>query len=219
MTAEKAYRKFIVKINKNAQTNNISCDKGRFVLIYNESQNKEVEHILEKRDSDDIRYVQKLLVKSAKLENPKKFDNYEHFKFKDNYFDHSTLSGTASSDCCKAQSMDMYEKKSENENFYITDDHDKPHFGFREAPYYISEDGIVAFKDNFTYDSLQHTYYRYPLQISLENPDNPESNFSETNIELDDKITDRILSRAAAEFEMNNANPKFQVDLQRTIQK
>lgn len=218
MTAKEAYKKFIVKINKNAQTNNISCDRGRFVLIYNESQNKEVEYILEKRNEDDIRRIQKLLV-TGDLTEKDTYQAYEHFELLSNYLGHSTLYGLASTDCCKEQVMDMHEIKSENENFVVMDDHDKPHFGFRGAPYYLSEDGIKAFKKDFSYDKLVHTYYRYPVQISLQTPTDPESQFSATDIELDDKIADRIISRAAAEFGMNNNDPKFQIDLQRTINK
>lgn len=215
MTPEKAYEKFIVKINKNAQTNNISCDRGRFVLIYNESQNKEIETILEKRNEDDIRYIEKLLQPKT-LSPAEKKDNYTTFKLADDYFDHSTVRGIASKDCCKEQVLDMHEIKSENENLVLFDDHNKPSFEWRETPYYISDGHIKAFKSDFEFDNLIHTYYRYPVQISLKNEDDPESKFINTNIELDDKITDRILSRAASEFELNNNNPKYQADLQRS---
>jgi hypothetical protein len=219
MLPEIAYQKFIIKINKNAQTNNIACDKGRFVLIYNESQNKEIEYILEKRANDSIRYIQKLLVPSKLLKSKKKDKSFDLFTLPEDFFDFSTLFGMATKECCKEVSLDMYEIKSENENLVTFDEFQKPSFEFREAPYYISQDSIKVFKDDFEYNGLHLTYYRYPKQISLKNPENPESNFSKQEIELDDKIVDRIISRASAEFEMNNSNPKYQVDLQRTIQK
>jgi hypothetical protein len=47
MIANIAYQKFIIKINKNATTDSISCDKGKFAVI-NESQNKFMEFSLDK---------------------------------------------------------------------------------------------------------------------------------------------------------------------------
>lgn len=215
MSPETAYQKFIVKINKNAQTNNISCDRGRFVLIYNESQNKEVEYILEKRNEDDIRYVQKLLV-SSPIKPKEEKESYTTFELPSNFFDHSTLTGTATKDCCEKQVLDMYEIKSENENMVMFDNHNRPSFEWREAPYYFTDNKVKAFRSDFKYDNLNLTYYRYPVQISLQDEDNPESHFTSQQIELDDKITDRIISRAASEFELNNNNPKYQADLQRS---
>lgn len=215
ITAEKAYEKFIIKINKNAQTNNISCSRGKFVLIYNENQNKEIEYILEeKRKEDDIRYIQKLLSTSKIVPN-KKEKRYTLFELPTNFFDLSTILGVASKDCCKEEVLELYEIKSEDENSFMFDEFNKPSFEFREAPYYLSSGKIKVFKLDFEYDNLHLTYYRYPTQISLESEDNPESQFSNTQIELDEKIVDRIISRCASDFELNNNNSKFQADDQR----
>ena len=113
----------------------------------------------------------------------------------------------------------MEEIKSENENPELFDSNTEPSFEWRESLYYLSGGNIKAFIKDFLFDSLNITYYRYPNKISLVNPDDPESKFASTEIELDNKLVNRIISRAAAEFEMNNGNPKYQVDLQRTIQK
>ena len=34
MTTTQAYQNFIIKINENATTDNLSCDKGRFVVLF-----------------------------------------------------------------------------------------------------------------------------------------------------------------------------------------
>ena len=60
---ELAYEKFQVKFNDNYETSKVSVDRGRFVLLANEAQNKLIENILDKKSNDEIRYIQKILVK------------------------------------------------------------------------------------------------------------------------------------------------------------
>lgn len=44
MTTTQAYQNFIIKINENATTDNLSCDKGgRFVVLFNSEQNRLIE--------------------------------------------------------------------------------------------------------------------------------------------------------------------------------
>ncbi|MAX51581.1 MAG: hypothetical protein CMH22_06335 [Methylophaga sp.] len=220
MLPEIAYQKFIVKINKNAQTDNISCDKGRFVLLYNENQNKIIEQILEDKSDDDLRYIEKLLVSNAELLSSDFKFNSQLFKLPTNFFDHSTLFGYATCEVCEEpQKIDLFEIKADNENFILSDEHNRPSFNWREAPYYFSENKVKVFTDNFTFTKLLLTYYRYPTQISLQNSEDPESDFTDTQIELDDKIVDRIISLAASDFELNNNNQKFQADIVRAKQK
>ena len=64
------------------------------------------------------------------------------------------------------------------------------------------------------------SYYRYPLQIQLIDEEDPESPFDENfPIEFDDKFTDRIISMAVSEFEINNSNDKFNINKQQSINK
>ena len=61
-TVEQAYEKYKQKVEKNATNDGISTDRGRFVNIYNESQNKFLEFNLQNRGADDVRYVEKFLI-------------------------------------------------------------------------------------------------------------------------------------------------------------
>ena len=81
-----AYLKFLEKVNKNYTNDNISVDVGRFVSLFNTKQIRFLEYVLEKRNEDDIRYVQKMLVKDESLEIFRKKKNHCDFKLPSNLF-------------------------------------------------------------------------------------------------------------------------------------
>lgn len=218
-TTEQAYNKFILKINKNATTDGISCDKGRFVLIFNEAQNKFIEHILDKKFEDDIRYIQQILVDDKEISPSATHLDHQDFELPKDFLDLSTVYGFASRDKCNKQKISLFEIKDDNRNEIMRDEFNKPSFKFREAPYHLSSNFLKVYKDDFKYTSLRLSYYRYPIQIGLINQDNPEGNFNSQNPEWDDKTLDRIITLAASEFEFNNESQKYQATKVNAAQK
>lgn len=220
MNIEEVYDRFIIKINKNAQTDNIQCDRGRFVELYNENKNKWLEWTLEKRNEDDIRYAQVLLNTSKEITSSIKKENSQEFSLPEDYFDLVNVNARASSDCCEREKIDLYEVKAENIDLELQDEFNKPSFDFRESLYQIASDKVIVYIDDFTIDKILLSYYKYPTKIELKNPEDPESGFkSGINILLDDKVIDRIVSMCASDFALNNDNPKYQAENQRVVQK
>lgn len=220
MTAEELYGRFIIKINKNAQTDNAQCDRGKFVEIYNEEKNKWLEWTLEKRNEDDIRYAQPLKITDHSIKASKKSDNTQRFGLPGNYFDLVSVYAIASTDCCEGQRIDLYELKAENKNEILQDENNKPSFDYRESWYELSSNAIIVYTDDFKIDNIKLSYYRYPIEMELEAPEDPESEFkNDIKFLLDNKVLDRILTMCSASFELNNNNQKYQADLQRTVQK
>jgi len=220
MTSEQIYEQFIIKINKNAQTDFVQCDRGRFVVLYNEAQIKYEESILQKRNEDEIRYVQKFVVPNSNLTVEFSENNYSLFKLPENYFDFISLKGKASTSYCQNATISLHETKLENVDILLEDEFNKPSFDYREAPFKIAEDKIIAYKDNFTYESVLCTYYRYPQEIQLIDIEDPESQFDETKqSEWDDKSNNRIIDSAAARFFLNNDDAKYQPTKMESIQK
>ena len=221
MTVDEVYERFIIKINKNAQTDNIQADRGRFAELYNEAKNKWLEWVLEKRNEDDVRYAQPLLKPLHPITPSQTFKTNQKFKLPEDYFDLVTVSAMADSECCKGQKITLYEAKGENIDLYLEDEFNKPSFDYRESSYYIASDEVVVFRDEeFTITNINLTYYRYPVSIELIDPEDPESSFvSSTTFLLDDKAIDRIVSIAAADFSLNNDNQKFQAEKQRVVSK
>ena len=78
----------------------------------------------------------------------------------------------------------------------------------------------MIYKEDFTNDELYLSYYRYPQQIRLLEPENPESLFDPNyNLEFDEKTVDRIISMAVAEMKINDENQSFQINKQQAINK
>lgn len=220
MDVQLAYDKFQVKVNNNSETGKIAVDRGRFVMIFNEAQNKLVEYILDKKSEDDIRYIQKIVVSDHIItESFSKLD-YQEFKLPKNYFDFSSAYAEASTSKCKGKKITLHEFKDDDKTSILDDENNKPLFIARESFLHIASDKVKVYKGDFTIDRLILSYYRYPVQIALKNPEDPESDFDlRLNPEFDDKFVDRIISSASGEFELNTMNQKAQFDKQRAQQK
>lgn len=220
MTTEQAYVRFLMKIDNNFENSIVSGDRGRFVIIFNEAQNKMLENILDRKKDDEIRYIQKMLVSNHSIKKDKSVEYADTFKLPENYFDFSSAYSKASTKTCKDAKINLYEIKDDNKVEILQDEFNKPSFLAREAPLTISSDKIYIYNDGFTHDNLFLSYYRYPAQIKLLVEDDPESPFdTDVNPEFDDKFMDRVISMAASEFEINASDPKYQVNIQRAIQK
>lgn len=220
MNVQLAYDKFQIKVNNNSETGKIAVDRGKFVLIYNEAQNKLIEYILDKKNEDDIRYIQKILVSDHIIKDSFSKLDYQEFSLPENYFDFSSAYAEASTDKCKAKKIILFEMKDDDKTSLLDDENNKPLFISRESFLHITSDKAKVYKGDFTIDRLLLSYYRYPVQIALENLENPESDFdTRFNPEFDDKFVDRILSSASGEFELNTMSQKAQFDKQRAQQK
>lgn len=220
MLVEQAYTKFLIKVDDNFETSKIAVDRGRFVIIFNESQNKLVENILDRKSNDEIRYIQKLLVKDFKIANPTKKETADYFPLPENYFDFSSAYSKATKKGCDLQKIYLYEIKDDNSQELLNDEFNKPSFLAREAPFTFSSDNISIFKGDINHKELYLSYYRYPTQISLKNNDNPESPFDESKkIDFDDKFVDRIISMAVSEMKINYGDQSFQINKQQSINK
>lgn len=220
MKTQTAFDKFQIKTNKNLETGSIAVDRGRFVIIFNEAQNKLIEYILDKKNEDDIRYIQKILVSDFPVSSSESKNNYQSFLLPKDYFDFSNVYARATQEKCKNQQMFLYEIKGDDKNEILQDDFNKPSFEARESPFNITSDTLRVYTDDFTIDKVYLSYYRYPVQLKLLNEDDPESDFDDTvDPEFDDKFVDRVLSIASGEFELNKENPKSQADKLRAQQK
>lgn len=220
MLVEQAYDKFLIKVDDNFETSKVAVDRGRFVIIFNESVNKLVENIIDRGSNDEIRQIQALLIKDFKIQNTNKTPTADYFKLPDNYFEFSSAYTKASTKSCDLQKFTLFEIKDANSQEVLTDKFIKPSFIARETLFNFSSNNITVYKDNFTNEELYLSYYRYPTQISLLDPDDPESQFNEDNkIDFDDKMVDRIISMAVAEMKINYGDQSFQINKQQSLNK
>ena len=216
-----AYLKFLEKVNKNYTNDNISVDVGRFVSLFNAKQIRFLEYVLEKRNEDDIRYVQKMLVKDNPLTFSNKVVNHCDFELPKDFFSFVNVQAKAESGSCSTGNMNLWEIKNENVHELLQDEYNKPSFKWRETFYSFSEDKIVIYVDNFNISDVYLSYYRYPREVDMEGYVRDDGSYS-TNIdpEWDDKITERIIEFCVADFDINNDNlQRYQLDNVRKISK
>jgi len=205
VTSEELYIKLSEKANKNATNDNIAYDKPRLKFAINEAQNRFLEGILDRRNEDEIRYVQKFLVDS-KLKEEKVTDDSCYYLIPTNFFDLANVHAIAKSGSCKDK-IKLWEVKSENVHEYLYDQYNKPSFYYRESFYYLTKDSIRVFKDDFTLDTLMLSYYRYPKEIDFEGYVDVNGNHSSAiSPEWDDKSMDRIITLAVKNLNISMEN-------------
>lgn len=213
-TTEQAFIKFQIKVNETYESSKIGVDRGRFVILFNEAQNKMVEFILNRKGTDDYTYIENILVPNKQIQRHTSIESADVFLKPDDFLNLSSAYSTATKNKCKDIRINLFDIKDDNKIEVLQDEFQKPSFIAREAPMSIASGKLFVYNDGtFNHNNLYLSYYRFPKQISLLDPDNPESQFDpNTNPEFDDLLLDRILSMAASEFEANTENPKFQVD-------
>jgi len=217
MTIEQAYIQFLNLVDRNLTNNNVNVDRPRFVLLFNDIQNRYVEWLLEKRNEDSIRYISPLLQTNHQISKDYTGQDYDSFKLPKDYFDFANLSVTATKGKCKEQRLYTFEVKSEDVEELMADVDNKPSFEFRETFYYTGGKKINIFKTNFSIDKAFLTYYRYPRQVDISDYIKPNgTNSTNINPEWDDKVTGRILIAMAKEFSAINSDlNQYQVNKDR----
>ena len=219
MKFEESYQIYLTLAEANGTTDKLSTDRGRFAIKYNISQNKVMEWLIESNASDENRYIQSIKVPFQKLKNLSKEENFDNFSLPNNYFDFLDLQVYGSNENCKNQKFRSREVKGSNVDNLLIDSDSDPSFKYRDTFYTIENDSVQVYKKDFNVDLVNISYYRYAKQIELVDPDNPESQFKDEDLEFDDKLINRIIFLAVSLHQLSADDPKFQAFKQETVQK
>lgn len=206
MTSNEAYVKFLQKVNKNLNSNNVVADKGRFVLLYRENEIKRINQLISEGNDERIREIQMFLNTDVSLKfKSVSNDKRALYSLPKDYLDISSAYAEASKDKCKA-TIFLYEFKDKNYSAQISDNYNKASFGLREAPYIIASDSINVFTNNeMEIKKVFLSYYRIPKQMNIEGWINEEGISSQnSNPEGDESFIDKVISMASADFARNN---------------
>ena len=218
-TVDQAYEKYIVKVEKNATNDGLSTDKARFVLLFNEEQNRFIENLLDKRGDDDIRYIQNFLKKDKKISTSSKYLDSFAFPLPADYLDFSSVYANVSRETCTDKRITLYPLKDEDSNQIIPDTYTSPSFKWRESWFTINSNNLSVYTDDFSVDNIILSYYRYPNKIGQLNPNDSESPFIQATLEWDDKALDRIITLMVSNFLLSEQNPAFQAQKQQSATK
>lgn len=214
MTIEDAYLQFLNQVNRNATNNRVNVDKPRFIILFNDIQNRYVEWILEKRNEDVIRYIAPLLEPNKSLTKVSTKHTYDEFSLPDDYFDLANLHIHANNSKCKNIEIKGWEIKVEDVEEAYNDEFQKPSLAWRETFYHTGDGNIQVYKEGFTIQAAFLSYYRYPTQVDIEGYTKSDGTSSQSiDPELDDKVVGRILIAMAKEFSAINEDARgYQID-------
>jgi hypothetical protein len=219
MTTNEAYQRYLIELQANGITDNLQTTKSRFVINYNKAQNRVIEWLIERKNEDDNRYLQKIKVPNYLLNKIGSTEQENIFGLPKDYFEFMDVRAFGSKGSCKDQEFFTEEEKGENIDVRMADIFANPSFKYRESFYIIASDGIHFFKKNFEFTKVILTYYRYPIQASLQDPNFPDSLLNDVELEFDDKLTNRIITLAAADQSLNAGDPKYQALKQEVLSK
>lgn len=204
MNIKECYLGALQRSERNATNGNIALDLGRFVNLFNSCQLRLVDNILNKRNNDSIRTIQKLLVFSKVLTRKNAKLDRVLFYLPDDYLSFVNLKGRFSRGKCDVDDFKLFEAKNENVEELFNDLSNEPNFDYRETFYTIGQDCVSVFRKGFDCDVALLTYYRFPSPVDIEGYIKYDETLS-TNIdpELDDMLVEEILDMVANKFALN----------------
>ena len=108
MKTSEAYDRYLIKTEKNSTNDNISTDKQRFVEQYNEYQIRFLEYFYDRKNTDDFRYIESLLIPAKRLDKSDRKSEYYSFNLPNNYFNLSSVYALGSKGKCKNKKIDLF---------------------------------------------------------------------------------------------------------------
>lgn len=206
MTIQEAYLRSLQKNEQNLANGGIKLDPGRFVLLFNEAQDRLIRHYLNRKDDETIRSIQTLLVYWKSLNEVNHIDDPEStsFSLPDDYLWFSNIKGSFYYNGCEVGDFVMWEAKNENVHELLGDDNNRPSFDYRETFYTIGDGKVVVYEDGFRTDEVRMTYYRNPVRVDLAGYINAAGERStDIDPELPDPLVEEILDMVAKQFNLN----------------
>ena len=221
MNIEQAYLTYLQLVNRSFTNDNVDVDRSRFIIAYNYTEKKFIEWTLDKRNEDDIRDIQELLVLDKKLIKSTDVVNHSNFKLPADYFNHSSLQVFGSKGSCKNAKIFSFEVKNDDVEEYLADVFNQPSFEYRESFYTINNSEISIYFDNFKIDDAFLAYYRYPKEVDIQGYIKLDgSNSTNIDPELSDRVVERILLAMSKEYSaINDDLNRYQVDKDRLFSK
>lgn len=214
MNINETYLKFLNKVNKNFINDNISVDKGRFVITFNEAQNKYTSLTIKENNTSSIRNIQFLKVKNEELSKSSSNEDFDSFSLPLNFFRFVNVRAQAEKDSCKDYFDILFEAKGENIHELYNDENNEPSFDYRESFYTFGSGSIDVYKKDFDVTDVFLTYYRFPRPVDIAGYYKIDNTVSQdVNSEFDDDIVDKILDICVKDFNVNSDNlERYQID-------
>lgn len=192
MTPQEAYKKFLLKVNKNDTNSNIKVPKGQFVLLFNEQKRTWLEStIKQNEDSDYIDGIEELLELDKQLVKAHEGFRKDDFTLPINFYRRATSFALASKEECTNQVLVIWFRRGKDINVLLQNSDESPSFEYRETLGILNNNKLSVYKTDFTLDKVFLSYYREPRDLDIagytkldgSHSQDIETDLSDTNIE------------------------------------
>jgi hypothetical protein len=220
MTSVEAYKRFLLKVNKNDTNTDVDINRGEFVLLYNEQKDVWLKEKVEKyQSSDAAQDLQEIQVKYKQLDNAYQESTYDVFNLPDNYFSYVSSYSYCTDGTCPDVIVRHLPFKPKNENMLLESSNYEPSLEFEETVVDLSENKLFVYKKDFLISKVFLSYYRNvgPIDIDgyIKLDGSPSVN---VDPDLSDTYVDEILNRCAKEVIRRYESPEgFQLAQERLL--
>lgn len=207
MTIQQAYKKFLLKINKNDTNDEVRISPAEFVLSFNEERlNWLREKIKQKASDDSINDIDELLIEDEELSEFNEKRDHNDFILPIDYFHFVSANALGERDGCE-KDLEVINIKPKDKNTILKDEMNNPSFEWEETISLISNGKIQIYKSDFDVSKLWLSYYREPIAVDIEGYLNIDKTTSKTiNPDLSDTNVNEIINRCAAEIARDYQN-------------
>lgn len=202
MTTLELYLEFVTKVNKLGTYENRYFSPDKFVLLWNDQQDRWLEHSLgKKEDSNELQDLQFLYVEDDPVSKIDSKDRYNRYTIPD-YYSIAKVYAKGKKDTCISDLLVRPLKHPANLEEIWNDWCNEPNWEYRETLYNVSDDKLLVYKKGFDIDTVFISYWRSLKPIDIEGYEKLDGTISTTiNPELISSIYLRqILDLVIAEF-------------------
>lgn len=209
MKSEELYYQLHILIAENNSLKNMKISKPHFVQLFNREALKWVNKKLENSNSSErINILQELLDTASLLQKTTTVSFTEFSLPEDYYWLASTNVEFSKGDCRKVGYVDLVHPKEVE--VYLKDANNSPSFDWNYSIAELTNSTYKVYKDDFTIDSVNLTYWKTPTKIDLagyknlvngEDSQDIDSELSEIYLM---EILDNVCLEIAREFENGN---------------
>lgn len=203
MTSREAYKRCLLKANKNDTNEGIYISIGDFVLMYNEYFLVWLqERLKDFGDNFDINTLEFLLKVNIEVPVLEVTDQYVEVQLPTDLFRYRASYSLASNDSCKNIRIFNYDKNAANLNPILQDVATGPNFDYEETPCLLSQGKLKIYRDDFNIEKVLVTYYQKPEKIDIAGYIRIDGTPSEDiDLSYPDEVVNEVINRVVAEID------------------
>ena len=202
MRVTEAYKLFLSKMNESSTSRNIAVNRGKFSILFNKSLLEIVKEYLSRKYTDEVDYIEGLLVTNKDLSIKTTDKDYQEFELPEDFLEYDLINARAKSKGCE-DSIELFPVKGRDTSKILNDEYNKPSFFYRIAPFRLISNTVRIYIKGFSIAQVNIDYYKYPREVKLENGSDPESKFYDFEFEVGRDIIYEAIDRTVIEYSLS----------------